>query len=40
MPLTDFQRTVLLLLATHGSPERCVAGWTEINASPWCLRYS
>lgn len=40
MPLTDFQRTVLLLLAAHRSPESFVAGGTAINVSPWSLRYS
>ncbi len=40
MPLTDFQRTVLRLLAEHRSPESFVAGGTAINVSPWSLRYS
>ena len=40
MPLTDFQRTVLRLLAEQRTPESFVAGGTAINVSPWSLRYS
>ena len=40
MPLTDFQSTVLRLLAAHRSPESFVAGGTAINASPDSPRYS
>lgn len=40
MPLTDFQRTVLHLLAEHRSPESFVAGGTAINAAPNSPRYS
>ncbi len=40
MPLTDFQRTVLRLLAANRSPESFVAGGTAINESPSSPRYS
>ena len=40
MPLTDFQSTVLRLLAAHRNPESFVAGGLAINASPDSPRYS
>ncbi len=40
MPLTDFQGTVLRLLAASRNPESFVAGGLAINASPDSPRYS
>lgn len=40
MPLTEFQRTVLRLLAANRSPESFVAGGTALNESPGSPRYS
>ncbi len=40
MPLTEFQRAVLRLLAQRRSPESFVAGGSVINAAPDSPRYS
>ena len=40
MPLTDFQREVALLLASHRNPESHVAGGAVINRADESLRYS
>ena len=40
MPLTEFQRAVLRLLAAQRGPESFVAGGTVINAAPDSPRYS
>lgn len=40
MPLTEFQRNVLRLLAANRTPESFVAGGTMINANPDSPRYS
>ena len=40
MPLTEFQRTVLRLLADQRGPESFVAGGSVINAAPDSPRYS
>ncbi len=40
MPLTPFQRKILLLLAANRNPESYVAGATVINRSPGSARFS
>lgn len=40
MPLTPFQRKILLLLAANRNPESYVAGATVVNKSPGSARFS
>ncbi len=40
MPITEFQRVILRLLAVNRGPTSFVAGGTAINATPQSLRYS
>ena len=40
MPLTQFQRQVLALLAANRSPESYLAGGAAVHFAPNSLRYS
>jgi len=40
MPLTEFQKQVLRLLASNRSPDSHVAGGTALNTSPASARMS
>jgi len=40
MPLTEFQKQVLRLLASNRSPDSHIAGGTALNASPASARFS
>ena len=40
MPLTDFQRSILALLAQTRTPDRYVAGGAALHFAPNSIRYS